>query len=167
MFTSERTTLRLAFLLVAAGAAFVAPATARANFTLAGSVGSGWQAGDTSGRIPTNIMIAPGLELLGEFLRFELGFQADLPDVEGSDFDLQIRPMLVLQPLPMIYGRLTSGVTQVVTGDVHFALGLSVGLNAEIKEDFSFFAEAGFVPRVVNADFVSIFEGRVGLGVGF
>lgn len=146
---------------------WLAPAPARAGFTLAGSVGSGWRVNPDSGRVPTSLMLAPGIELMGSFLRFELGLAADLPDVSDSSFDITLRPMLVLQPLPFLYGRLTAGATQLVHGPVAFAFGGALGLTGHVAHDVSLFAEAGFVPRVNGDSFTSVFEGRVGMGVGF
>jgi hypothetical protein len=150
-----------------AAVAFLAPAAAQAELTFAGSLGTGWRGGDASGRIQSNVMLAPGIELIGELVRFEVGFQGDFPDVQGSDVDVQIRPMLVLQPVPIIYGRVTTGVTQVVSGEADFAFGLSVGLKAPIAPEVSLFTEAGFVPRLGDGVFYSVFEGRVGIGFGF
>lgn len=144
------------------------PTTAEAGLTLAGSVGSGWRTSPDNGRIATNIMLAPGFTVVGNFVRFELGLAADLPDIEDQDFDLQVRPMLVLQPLPFLYGRATLGVTQLVNGPIQVALGAALGLSASLSRSMNVFAEAGFVPRVGgDDDFMSIFEGRVGLGFGY
>ncbi|MEK7704595.1 MAG: hypothetical protein AAB426_06510 [Myxococcota bacterium] len=144
------------------------PSTAAAGLTLAGSVGSGWMTTPDSGRIATNIMLAPGFTVVGSFVRFELGLAADLPDIENEDFDVQVRPMLVVQPLPFFYGRATLGVTQLVNGPIQVALGAALGLSASLSKTANVFAEAGFVPRVGgDDDFMSIFEGRVGIGFGY
>jgi hypothetical protein len=155
--------------LVAGLAVVIAwPAVAEAGLTVAGSVGSGWRTSPDSGRIATNIMLAPGFTVIGSFVRFELGFAADLPDIENEDFDFQLRPMLVLQPLPFLYGRATLGVTQLINGPIQVALGAALGLSASLTKAMSVFAEAGFVPRVGgDDDFLSIFEGRVGIGFGY
>ena len=83
---------------------FLAPGSASAGFTASLSLGSGLTLESEVDRIPTNIMLAPGYEFL--ILRAELGVVADLGDVENADFDLQLRPMLVIAPPFPVYGRL-------------------------------------------------------------
>ena len=156
------------FLLICTMAVFSIPLVAKADASVALSVGSGWQVDPGEGRVPTNLLIAPGLSIIGEkLLRLEVGFAADLPDVKDSEFDLQVRPMLVFQPLGPLYLRVVSGVTQVVQGPIGLAFGGAVGLNADISEHGGIFAEAGYIPRAVDEDFISVFEGRMGLSFDF
>ncbi|HET6346452.1 MAG TPA: hypothetical protein VFH51_16080 [Myxococcota bacterium] len=137
--------------------------------SLSVSVGSGYSVEGDGSRIPTNLMVAPGFNLLGDnFLRFEVGFVADMPDVRNGNFDLQLRPMLVLTaPIIPVYGRLVGGVTQLVHGPVQTAFGGVVGIEAPCFSDSHIFAEAGYVPRATRDAFLSVFEGRLGLRFGF
>ncbi len=144
-------------------ALLVLPLSAHAGgLSLAVSAGTGYRT-DPSGRIATNVMVAPGFDLLGDFLRLEAGLVADLPDIAGSDFDLQLRPMAVLNlPVVPLYLRLVTGVTQLVNGPVAFAFGGAVGIDAAATDSTAVFVEAGFVPRAERGDFDTIFEGRLG-----
>jgi hypothetical protein len=140
------------------------PTLARADLTAAFSVGSGIGSGPHT-REPTVLMVAPGLTLLGSLLRFELGLAFALPDTDVRS-DLDLRPMLVLQPLSFLYGRATFGVARVVH-DVNVQVGLGVGLQAHLATDVALFAELGYVPRFDSNHFDSVMEGRVGIGVGY
>ncbi len=140
------------------------PASAHAGLTAALSAGSGFDA-NGDGREPTVLMVAPGLTLLGDLLRFELGLAFVLPDTSVHS-DLDIRPMLVLQPLPFLYGRATFGVARVVN-DVHVEAGFGLGLQAHIAPAVALFAEAGYVPQFDRNHFTSVLEGRVGIGFGY
>jgi hypothetical protein len=149
---------------------FAAAGAAQAHgASLSVSAGSGYVVDNGGGRIPTNIMVAPGFNLLGDnFLRFEVGFVADLPDVRQGNFDLQLRPMLVLTaPIIPIYGKLVGGVTQLVHGPLQTAFGGVVGIEAPCFADSHIFAEAGYIPRANHDAFLSVFEGRLGLRFGF
>jgi hypothetical protein len=133
------------------------------DLSLAGSVGTGYRIDPQSGRIATNVLVAPGFDLIGDTLRIEVGFVADLPDVEGSELDFQVRPMAVLAlPILPIYARVVTGVTQIVSGPVAFAFGGAIGIDADLGEHLAFFGEAGFVPRASGNGFESVFEGRLG-----
>lgn len=153
--------------IVALALSSIAPAAARADFSLAVSVGSGWRLDPDSGRIPTNLMLAPGFDVAGELLRLEVGFVADLPDVRDTDFDVQLRPMLVLNlpPIPL-YARLVTGVTKVLNGPLAIAFGAVAGLRAALGPETTAFVEAGFVPQAHGDAFESILEGRLGLTFG-
>jgi hypothetical protein len=136
------------------------------GFSLSMSAGSGYRLSPSAGRINTNIMVAPGFDLLGEFLRLEVGFVADLPDIRDTDFDVQLRPMAVLNlPVLPIYVRVVTGVTQLVQGPIAFAFGGAAGIDASVGESIALFAEAGFVPRADASRFHSVFEGRLGVRV--
>jgi hypothetical protein len=132
--------------------------------TAAVSVGSGFESG-RDGREPTVVMVAPGLTLLGSLLRFELGFAFVAPDA-NVDSDLDIRPMLVLHPIPILYGRATFGVARVVNS-VDVEAGLGIGLQGHIGPGVVVFGEIGYVPRFDANHYNSVLEGRVGLGFGY
>lgn len=140
-------------------------ASARAGgFSLALSGGSGYRTSPEAGRVATNLLVAPGFDLLGDLLRLEVGFAADLPDIADSDFDVQLRPMAVLNlPIVPLYVRAVTGVTQLVRGPLAFAFGGVLGIDADVGTGAAVFAEAGFIPRARRGQFESVFEGRLGL----
>lgn len=140
------------------------PATAHAGLTAAFSAGTGFES-EPNGRTPTVLMVAPGVTLLGNLLRFELGLAYLLPDTK-VDSNLDLRPMLVLQPLPFIYGRATFGVARLFN-NVRVAAGLGVGLQGHIAPGVALFGEVGYVPQFDMSRFHSVVEGRVGLGFGY
>jgi hypothetical protein len=139
-----------------------APALARADFILEGSAGTGYQVKpsiDTK-RQPTNLMLAGGWGF-GEWIRGEVGLLAEIPDNDAYEFDLQVRPMLVVDPpLLPIYARLIVGVANLLH-DANFAFGGALGLGGSIA-GLGLFAEAAMVPRVADGDFNWILEGRAG-----
>ena len=110
-------------------------------------------------------MIAPGLTLLGELLRFELGFAFVAPDA-NVDSDLDIRPMLVLKPIPLLYGRANFGMARVFNG-IDVEAGFGIGLQGHIAPDVAVFGEIGYVPRFDANHYDSVLEGRVGIGFGY
>ena len=138
------------------------PLTAQAGFVVEGSVGKGLTV-DPLDDTATNIMIAPGYGL-GEILRLELGFAFNLPDV--GDFDLELRPMLVLDPpLFPVYGRLILGVTGLLS-DVVIAYGGALGVGGSLF-GIGAFAEVGVLPRSVADTMFWVIEGRLGVYYAF
>lgn len=158
---------RRAWVPLLALATSAVPAVVRADLSLAASVGSGWELDPDSGRIATNLMLAPGFDVADDIVRFEGGLLADLPDVEDADFDVQLRPMVVLYlpPLPL-YGRVVAGLTQVIQGPVAVAFGAAVGLRAAMGPGVAAFVEAGYIPRASGDDFENVLEGRIGILFG-
>ncbi len=147
---------------VVAMALCLVPMAAQAGFVLEASLGKGLTL-DPVEATPTNIMIAPGYGL-GEVLRLELGFVASLPDV--GDFDLELRPMLVLDPpLFPLYARLILGVTSLLNDPV-IAYGGAVGVGGSLF-GLGVFGEIGALPRSVAGTFVWVVEGRVGVYYAF
>jgi hypothetical protein len=117
---------------------------------------------------PTNIMVAPGIQIV--MVRLSVGIVADLPDVKDSVFDLGLRPMLTIDPpiLPL-YGRLVFAINNLRNSDrakrtVAYggALGLSFGIAG-----VGIFAEAGLLPRSLNNQTIWVLEGRIGVSLGF
>ena len=150
-----------------AAASLLSPDQAHASVTLALSVGSGWEVSPDSERVATNVMLAPGVELLGDIVRAEVGLLADLGDVRERDFDLQVRPMLLFDPpLLPLYGRLTLGLAGLVDGPLVMTFGGSVGAELSVR-NVSLFGEVGYVPRGDGDGLESILEGRAGVGVTF
>lgn len=136
------------------------------DLTLSLTAGTGWQASDPGGRIQTNLMLSPGIEILGQLLRLDVGVVADLPDIEASRFDLQIRPSVVLElPVVPIYGRLSAGIANILHGPLSVAFGPSVGLRIGIGK-VSLLGEVGYVPMIRSGNFESIIEVRAGIAFG-
>ena len=118
----------------------------------------------------TNLMLAPGVGLLDDILRLEVGFVGDLPDISNSKFDLQIRPMVVVAPpiLP-IYGRAIFAVANVFHNNgtkTLFAYGAAAGIKFGLGP-VGVFAEAGFLPRSVMSRINWVIEGRAGVALFF
>jgi hypothetical protein len=151
----------------------LAPA-AHAGWILEGSVGKGAKVSPSPvTQTQTNLMLAPGVTLLADMLRLEVGFVADLPDVKASKFNLQFRPMVVVAPpiLP-IYGRAIFAVGNVLKGKTFIAYGAAAGLKIGLGP-VGVFAEAGFLPRSVedpvtgNSKVNWVIEGRLGANLTF
>jgi hypothetical protein len=146
----------------------VAPAAARAGWILEGSVGKGVKVSPSpTHQTQTNLMLAPGVTLLADILRLEVGFVGDLPDIKNSKFDLQFRPMVVVAPpiLP-IYGRAIFAVTNVLHGKTTIAYGAAAGLKFGLGP-VGVFAEAGVLPRSVASKINWVIEGRLGANLTF
>ncbi len=143
-------------------------APAHALWTLSVSAGTGWQAHPSASRISTNLSVAPGISLLPkDLLRFELGFIADMPDLRNRHADLQIRPMLLINPplFPM-YARLVAGVSNIAHGPAAVRFGAAAGVRLSLAH-VGLFAEAGYIPYVRDNTFFSVLEGRIGTEVLF
>jgi hypothetical protein len=128
------------------------------------SLGKGAEVSPDQAAQPLNVMVAPGISFV--IVRLQLGLVADLPDVEDSEFDIGLRPMLTISPpiLPL-YGRLVFAVNNLLndtTVAYGAALGLSFGLGG-----IGIFAEAGLLPRSINDRTSWVLEGRAGLSLGF
>ncbi len=143
-----------------------APGAARAGFIVEGSLGKGRVVDPNSRWTQTNVMVAPGLTFIGSILRLQVGLGADLPDVEASEFDLQIRPMITVKPpiLP-IHARAIFAV-QSLAHDVRVAYGGAAGLNLSLF-GIGVFAEAGFLPTSINDQINWVVEGRIGASISF
>ncbi len=143
----------------------LAPATAEAGFVLEGSLGKGAQVRPSPvAAEPTNVMIAPGYELLG-LLRLQLGMVAELGDVKNRDFDFQLRPMIgIYPPILPIYGRLIFAVQNLLgDGSTNVAVGGAVGIKIGIPlTGLGVFVEAGVLPRFVDSETQTVVEGRAG-----
>jgi hypothetical protein len=138
-------------LVVAALAALsLAPAASRADLVIEASAGSGAQVDPRPvTRIPTNVMLAGGYSFSG-IVKLELGVLGELADVKESKFDVQLRPMLVVQPPAFpLYLRGIAGVSGLAQDTQRFiyggALGTSFGLFGA-----GGFLEVGAIPRTVE-----------------
>ena len=145
---------------VAALVAF-APGSAEAGWVIEGSLGKGAEISPDQRAEPTNVMFAPGYQLLG-IVRLQLGLVGELADVENRDFDLQLRPMIgIYPPILPIYGRLILAV-EGLRDDPTIAVGGAGGIKFGIPfTGLGIFAEVGVLPRLVDNTQL-IVEGRVG-----
>lgn len=141
------------------------PTVARAGWIIEGSIGKGAQVSPNVEAEQLNLMVAPGFTI--PFLRFELGLVGDLPDIEASKFNLELRPMVVIAPpiLP-IYGRAILAVTNLLEGDTTLAYGAALGLKLGLGP-VGVFAEAGLLPRSRESEISWVIEGRAGVTLEF
>lgn len=144
-------------------AVFALPAVASAqSFEL--SLGSGIQFVDgfDNERLPTNIMATVGYGGL-PIIEPQLGVLADLGDVEGSDFDLQVRPQVkVSVPVIPVYARVIFSIVNLLgDGDTEIFYGGGLGLELPLPL-VSPFIEAAYLPTSLEG--VSVFEARLGVG---
>jgi len=134
------------------------------DLTLTLSAGTGWQGSQPRGRIPTNLMVSPGIEIYHQMLRLDIGLVADLGDIEGRQFNIEVRPSLVLElPVVPIYFRVTAGLAGLLHGPVAVALGPSIGVRGGLGF-VSILGEIGYIPIVIDGNFESILEVRAGVG---
>jgi len=146
--------------------ALLIPALARGGSVFELSAGSGlrWEPAPVE-RVPTNVMLAGGYSF--GVLKLELGMVGDFSDVKNSKFDLDLRPMMVLQPpvLPF-YLRGMAGVSRLVEGPAQFSYGAALGARMGLA-GVGAFLEAGALSRRVRIDgrekdsFIA--EGRLGV----
>lgn len=145
------------------GVLTIAPA-AQAGWVLEGSVGKPYQLTEPKGWQPTNIMLAPGYEVL-EMLRFQLGVAAQLADVDNSKFAAQLRPMIGLfPPIIPLFARATFAI-QNLGRDAKIGTGISGGLKLSVL-GVGVFVEGGYLP-VFDGGTKSAIEGRLGAFIAF
>lgn len=154
--------MRIIFALSLSLAIVTASASAYAGWVIEGSVGKGGRVDTPRGWEPTNVMLAPGNELLG-MLRLQLGLVGELADVKNSKFDLQLRPMIgFYPPIVPLYVRAIFAVEELLHTS-HVAVGGALGIKIGIPfTGLGIFAEGGFIPRFVSSHTESIIEGRLG-----
>jgi hypothetical protein len=136
---------------------------AHAGWVLEGSVGKGGRVNEPRGWEPTNIMAAPGYEVLG-MIRAQLGVVGALGDVKNSKFDLQLRPMLgFYPPIIPVYARAIFAFENLLHRPLRYAVGGAVGLKIGLPFiGLGIFAEAGVLPRFVDSTTQMVVEGRLG-----
>ena len=138
---------------------WIAPRPASAGWLAEGSFGipfatnQGWSSGQL------NFMLTPGYGILDDILRAELGLVANFASVQGSSFNVGLRPMIALHPpiLPL-YGKLIFDWNDIGNGSTT-ALGGAIGTSFGLGF-LSLFLEGGYLPRSVN-----VFELRAGLAL--
>jgi hypothetical protein len=157
---------KLLFLVVIA-VTLAAPA-AQAGVVIEGSLGKGASVSPHVHQQPLNVMIAPGVSFLASILRLQLGFVADVPDVENSKFDFGLRPMLTLSPpLFPLYGRVIVAFNNLFHEELRtIAYGAALGLGFSVGP-VGVFAEAGLLPRSFEDEMQWVLEGRAGVSLGF
>ena len=141
------------------------PRQARAELTLAGSAGFGFQV-DPGTRVGgVNLMITPGYQFL-EILRVEVGILGAIENAidAGTDVGLEFRPMLVLAPPAIpLYGRLVfASVNPFSDARRTWAYGLGAGL-AFGAGPLDVFGEVSALPRYFNSQMRWLLEARVGI----
>jgi hypothetical protein len=156
-----RKSITIAFFLVLVS--LCAGTKAQAGWVIEGSVGKGGRVNEPRGWEPTNVMVAPGYQLLG-ILRLQLGLVGDLGDVKNSKFDLQLRPMVgIYPPIIPIYARAIFAFQNLLHTPRHYAVGGAVGIKIGLPFiGLGIFAEAGVLPRFVNSTTQTVVEGRLG-----
>lgn len=159
------------------------PGAAHAGGLLAEfSLGSGFRADISSPeRIPTNVGVAVGYGLT-DMLKLEVGAFANLGDVQNSidnanasDFDMDVRGMLVLAPpLFPLYLRGIVGASNVINGPTKVTYGGALGVGFGLF-GIGAFVEAGAMQRtylvaVPGAGTISQdgwqVEGKLGVTIG-
>lgn len=138
-----------------------APMAAKAGFVIEGSVGYGAQVRPSFEVEGQSLMLAPGYALLGEVFRLELGLVLNRSQLNDGDFQMQLRPMLVIDPpiLPL-YVRGILGFDDPF-GDRMMAFGGAVGIGGSIM-GLGLFVEAAYLPRFENGTRFDLAEARAG-----
>jgi len=148
-------------------AALCGATKAHAGWVIEGSVGKGGKVTDPRAWQPTNIMAAPGYELLG-LLRLQLGIVGSLGDVKDSKFDLQLRPMVgIYPPFIPVYARAIFAYENLLHSPHVWALGGAGGIKLGLPFiGLGLFAEVGVLPHFEKENGttheVTIVEGRLG-----
>jgi hypothetical protein len=144
----------------------LAPLSARAGGLFEASLGSGirWDPEPTE-RIPTNVMLAAGYSF--PVVKLELGALANLGDVENSEFDIDLRPMIVVKPpLFPLYARGILSYGNLVEGPKSFGYGAALGVRIGAL-GVGGFLEAGALTKKVKIgdeeEDIWFAEGRLGV----
>lgn len=153
--------------LVIALVLLAAPA-ARAGWVVEGSIGKGVQLNPSVEAEQLNVMLAPGYAL--PFVRLELGLVNNLPDLQASKYNLELRPMIaIVPPILPLYGRVIFAVTNLLGRDdqkTELAYGGALGLKFGLGP-IGVFGEAGLLPRSRMSKLSWVLEGRLGAYLEF
>ena len=164
----SRRFIPLCLLIVAA--VVTPPREAHATFDLEFSIGAGGQVSPNRAYEATNLMVTPGIGILENILRFELGVLGSFAAVANRDphsFDLELRPMVVISPpiIPLYLRIIFAGVDLFSPKrTVAYGAALGVGISAF---GLGIFGELGVLPRVFESQFQWLLEGRVGVSLAF
>lgn len=163
--------LRIMPLCLLVAAAVLAPARdAHATFNLEFSIGAGGQVSPSRAYEATNLMVTPGIGILENILRFELGVVGSFAAAMQRDphsFDLELRPMIVISPpiIPLYLRAIFAGVDLFSPKrTIAYGGALGVGISAF---GLGIFAELGVLPRVFQSQFQWLLEGRAGVALTF
>jgi len=158
--------------LMSLGALFLAlPVSTRAGVAdvfVDASVGVPWRMSPTISRMPTNVMLTPGI-LLVNWVSAEVGVVAGVAQF-GQPARWAVRPMVGLYP-PMIplYVKLVVDVNNLnLTGGlpVITTVGGALGLQFKVGP-VRLLLEGDYLPEHVNGQNLNVVEGRAGLGYKF
>ena len=107
-------------------------------------------------------IITRGLQVTGRCVNY----RGDIVLAQALDNDIELRPMLVLDPpiLPM-YLRAIFAVTELLE-DPTVAYGGALGVGGSLF-GLGIFAETGVLPRSKNDKFFWVIEGRIGVYYSF
>jgi hypothetical protein len=162
-------------------ATIMMPAAARAGWLVEGSLGKGAQVSPSVHQEQMTLMVAPGWSTPGiSILRLQLGFLWNAPDVDNSENNFELRPMLTLKaPVLPLYGRVIVAINNLAGRDGmerEYAFGAAGGLRFGLGP-IGIFAEAGVLPRSrqyiktgtveTEKKFAWILEGRAGAYLEF
>jgi hypothetical protein len=148
----------------------LAPTPAKAGPLVEVSFGQGYRISPSpADALGFNFMVAPGYSLLAGVLKLELGIMGNLEDVEQREFDLNLRPMIVLKPpLFPVYGRAIFAIQGLVDSPVTVAYGGALGASFGIPfTGIGIFGEVGALPRVIHSVSVWVLEWRLGASYEF
>lgn len=139
------------------------PLTARAGFALEASVGQGLQLVPSVEADPTNIMLAPGWSF-ADWVRLEVGVATAFGYGDDDEaFDLEVRPMFVLDPpfVPVYLRAIVAGSKLLSDeSDPLWAYGGALGVGGSIGP-VGLFGEVGALTGfTVN---YWVLEGRLGI----
>lgn len=135
------------------------------DFFVDASVGVPWQTNPSISRLPTNIMVTPGI-LVINWVSAEVGVVAGVAQF-NQPARWALRPMVGLYPpIIPVYGKLVVNVGNLnragglgVITTVGGALGLKFGVGP-----IELFIEGDYLPERVEGQNLQVIEGRAGLG---
>ncbi|HVP67057.1 MAG TPA: hypothetical protein VMT17_07320 [Anaeromyxobacteraceae bacterium] len=159
-------------LAVLVAALVASPAVARAGLVdvfvdFSGAVP--WQMTPAISRLPTNVMITPGVLFVG-WVSAELGIEASVAQF-SEPARWGIRPMVgVYPPFMPLYAKLVVDV-----GNLNLAGGLPVvttvggalGLKFDVIGFIRVFVEGDYLPATVRGTNLNVVEARIGIGARF
>lgn len=158
--------MKLSHRLLIALIGCIAGSVYASGFVVSGSVGRGIQVSPSVASEPWNVMITPGYGFLEDLLRIELGIAATFPDIAARNYDLQLRPMLMINPpvIPLYFKVITAVGNLTTSPDFHFGGALGLGFSLL---NFSVFVEGGYIPHLQSGNLIHSIEPRAGVSLHF